>query len=50
MIRPMVLEPKFVNHRALSGPTVIPNGPSTPGLVKSLMTPLVVIRPIDDPV
>ncbi len=36
----------LVNHRAPPGPTVMPSGPPMPGLLKSVITPEGVMRPI----
>ena len=47
MIRPIALLPRFVNQTALSGPTVIPHGRSTPAAVKRSSIPSVSSRPIE---
>ena len=47
VIRPMELLPESVNHKAPSGPAVIPNGSSMPMPVKLVTIPAVLIRPIE---
>jgi hypothetical protein len=44
--RPTELPPPLVNHRAPSGPAVIPSWPTMPGSVYSEKLPAVVTRPI----
>src|ERR1035438_10106471 len=46
VMRPMLLAPGIVNHRAPSGPAVIPNGPTSAGIGNSVITPVVVMRPM----
>ena len=46
VIRPMLLLPMLVNHKAPSGPAVIPFGASMPVPVKLVTVPVVVIRPM----
>src|SRR5216683_1513492 len=46
VIRPILLGSGKVNHKAPSGPVVISCGWLANGIVNSVMTPLVVIRPI----
>ena len=49
VIRPIELLPKFVNHKASSGRTVICPGAWIPGPVKNEITPAVVMRPMAMP-
>ena len=49
VMRPIELFPELVNHKAPSGPAVIPVGPSIPVPVKMAAFPLTVMRPIELP-
>ena len=49
VMRPIELLPELVNHKAPSGPDVIPVGPSIPVPRKLVSFPLTVIRPIESP-